>query len=232
VLEFKKENLFGGDNMSDHTEESKSAKSIDRVYNYICNYIKDHNISPSVRDICAGVGLKSTSSVHSYLKQLDEMGKIEYRPGIRRAIIIKQQYHPESSAATDEYNDCQRLYCVGKITAGVPILAHEDYSESFPVSKSIIGSSECFMLKVKGSSMINAHILDGDYIIVRKQSSCDEGDIIAALIDDEATVKRFGYSNGTPYLFPENDNFSPIPFNTEGCKILGKVVGLHRYSIT
>ena len=79
--------------MSDHTEESKSAKSIDRVYNYICNYIKDHNISPSVRDICAGVGLKSTSSVHSYLKQLDEMGKIEYRPGIRRAIIIKQQYH-------------------------------------------------------------------------------------------------------------------------------------------
>ena len=80
--------------------------------------------------------------------------------------------------------------------------------------------------------MINAHILDGDYIIVRRQQSCDEGDIVAALIEDEATVKRFGKLNGQPYLFPENDNFSPIPFNTENCKILGKVVGLHRYSIS
>ena len=79
--------------------------------------------------------------------------------------------------------------------------------------------------------MINAHIMDGDYIIVRKQSSCNEGDIIAALINDEATVKRYGKVNGVPYLFPENDAYSPIPFNTEDCRILGKVVGLHRYSI-
>ena len=80
--------------------------------------------------------------------------------------------------------------------------------------------------------MINAHILDGDYLIIRKQNTANEGDIIAALIDDEATVKRYGKQNGVPYLFPENDLFSPIPFNTEGCKILGKVIGLHRYSIS
>ena len=129
-----------------------------------------------------------------------------------------------------------KLPCLGKITAGVPIYAHEDYSDSFVVDKSImgksiIGSDDAFILKVSGTSMINAHIMDGDYLIVRKQSSCQEGDIIAALIDDEATVKRFGKINGVPYLFPENDDYSPIPFNTEGCRVLGKVVGLHRYSI-
>ena len=215
--------------------QSRDRKTIERVYNYICNYISQNQISPSVRDICAGVGLKSTSSVHTYLKQLDSQGRIEYRPGLRRAIVIKQDAGDitsdyESSEVTD-LSEYRRVSVIGKITAGVPILAHEDYSDSFLVSKSIIGDSEAFMLKVRGNSMINAHILDGDLIIVRKQNTCEEGDIIAALIDDEATVKRFGKKNGTPYLFPENDDYSPIPFNTEGCRILGKVVGLHRYSI-
>ena len=211
-------------------------KTIERVYSYICNYITQNQISPSVRDICAGVGLKSTSSVHTYLKQLDSMGRIEYRPGLRRAIVIKQlsedadQTLPEPAGITSISN-FRKIPVVGKITAGIPILAHEDYSDSYLVNKSIIGDSEAFMLKVRGNSMINAHILDGDLIIVRKQNNCEEGDIIAALIDDEATVKRFGKKNGIPYLFPENDDYSPIPFNTEGCRILGKVVGLHRYDI-
>ena len=216
--------------------QSNDRKTIERVYNYICNYINQNQISPSVRDICAGVGLKSTSSVHTYLKQLDSQGRIEYRPGLRRAIVIKQgsddsvQEYPESTNVT-ELTEYRKVPVIGKITAGIPILAHEDYSDSFLVSKSLIGDSEAFMLKVRGTSMINAHILDGDLIIVRKQNTCEEGDIIAALIEDEATVKRFGKKNGIPYLFPENDDYSPIPFNTEGCRILGKVVGLHRYSI-
>ena len=213
--------------------ESKSEKTIDRVYNYVKYYIKTNTYSPSVRDICKGAGLKSTSSVHMYLKKLDEMGLIEYRPGMRRAIIIKNMDEaPEAELPAE----LVKLPCLGKITAGVPIYAHEDYSDSFVVDKSImgksiIGSDDAFILKVSGTSMINAHIMDGDYLIVRKQSSCQEGDIIAALIDDEATVKRFGKINGVPYLFPENDDYSPIPFNTEGCRVLGKVVGLHRYSI-
>lgn len=211
-------------------------KTINRVYNYIRDYIEQHQISPSVRDICAGVGLKSTSSVHTYLKQLDSQGVIEYRPGLRRAIVIKQSSDDNLQASAGgssvtNLSDYRSVPVVGKITAGIPILAHEDYSESFPVNRSIIGDSEAFMLKVRGNSMINAHILDGDLIIVRKQNTCDEGDIIAALINDEATVKRFGKKNGIPYLFPENDEYSPIPFNTEGCRILGKVVGLHRYTI-
>lgn len=223
--------MFGGSIMLSGDE-----KTIERVYNYICNYINQNQISPSVRDICAGVGLKSTSSVHTYLKQLDSQGRIEYRPGLRRAIVIKQgsddevQDTPSHSVVTD-LGSYRKVPVIGKITAGIPILAHEDYSDSHFVSKSLIGDSEAFMLKVRGNSMINAHILDGDLIIVRKQNTCDEGDIIAALINDEATVKRFGKKNGVPYLFPENDDYSPIPFNTEGCRILGKVVGLHRYSI-
>ncbi len=214
--------------------ESKSERSIDRVYSYVKQYIHENALSPSVRDICKGAGLKSTSSVHAYLKKLDELGMIEYRPGMRRAIILKnsEQSSDEPSSVSRSRADVVRLPCLGKITAGIPIYAHEDHSESFYVSRSIIGSDECFLLKVSGTSMINAHILDGDYLIVRKQNSCNEGDIIAALIDDEATVKRYGKMNGQPYLFPENDLFSPIPFNTEGCKILGKVIGLHRYSIS
>ena len=216
--------------------QSNDKKTIERVYNYICDYISNNQISPSVRDICAGVGLKSTSSVHTYLKQLDSQGRIEYRPGLRRAIVIRQdtEYIEQDTPASTNVTSLsgyRSIPVIGKITAGIPILAHEDHSESLLVSKSIIGDSEAFMLKVKGNSMINAHILDGDIIIVRKQDSCDEGDIIAALIDEEATVKRFGKKNGIPYLFPENDAYSPIAFNKEGCRILGKVVGLHRYSI-
>ena len=216
--------------------QSNDKKTIERVYNYICDYISNNQISPSVRDICAGVGLKSTSSVHTYLKQLDSQGRIEYRPGLRRAIVIRQdtEYIEQDTPASTNVTSLsgyRSIPVIGKITAGIPILAHEDYSESLLVSKSIIGDSEAFMLKVKGNSMINAHILDDDIIIVRKQDSCDEGDIIAALIDEEATVKRFGKKNGIPYLVPENDAYSPIAFNKEGCRILGKVVGLHRYSI-
>ena len=213
--------------------ESKSDKAIDRVYNYVKLYIKTNAYSPSVRDICKGAGLKSTSSVHTYLRKLDDMGLIEYRPGMRRAIIIKNS---DETQETGLPADVVRIPCIGKITAGQPVYAFEDESDSFLVNaslfgNSIIGSEDAFILKVSGTSMINAHIMDGDYLIVRKQNSCQEGDIIAALIEDEATVKRFGYKNGIPYLFPENDMYSPIPFNTEGCRILGKVVGLHRYSI-
>ena len=213
---------------------SKSAKSIERVYNYVCQYIHENAISPSVRDICAGAGLKSTSSVHSYLKKLDEMGRIEYRPGLWRAIILKNT-DPDAIPETPSISttDLVSLPCIGKITAGVPILAHENYSdEEIIVSRSLIGNGEAFILKVKGDSMIDAGILDGDYLIIRKQSFCEDRDIIAALIEDEATVKRFGKLNGKPYLFPENEAYAPIPFYDENCRILGKVVGLHRYHIS
>ena len=214
---------------------AKSARSIEKVYDYVSNYIHTNAMSPSVRDICAGTGLKSTSSVHLYLKKLDEMGRIEYRPGLRRAIILKNNDAADvvKDIEPSRQSDIVTLPCIGKITAGIPILAHENYSgEAFPVSRSLIGNEDAFMLKVKGDSMIDAGIFDGDYLIIRKQNTCDNRDIIAALIDDEATVKRFGTLNGKPYLFPENEAYDPIPFYTDNCRILGKVVGLHRYHIS
>ena len=225
--------------MTDNNSSCKGNQSIERVYNYVKTYIHNNTMSPSVREICIGAGLKSTSSVHLYLRKLDEIGRIEYRPGMRRAIIIKDMDDVgnwDNNSQTDQDDsvssaDVTKLYCVGKITAGVPIYAHEDYSESYYVDKSIIGNSECFMLRVQGSSMINAHILDGDILIIRKQNYCNEGEIVAALVGDEATVKRFGRVNGTPFLFPENELFSPIPYYDENCKIMGKVIGLHRYTI-
>ena len=110
---------------------SKSAKSIERVYEYVCKYIHENAMSPSVRDICAGAGLKSTSSVHTYLKKLDDMGRIEYRPGMRRAIILKNQDYSDSNSSQEivsESADVVKLPCIGKITAGISILAHENYS--------------------------------------------------------------------------------------------------------
>ncbi|SCW27431.1 repressor LexA [Ruminococcaceae bacterium YRB3002] len=217
---------------------SKSAKSIEKVYDFVVKYIHENAMSPSVRDICAGSGLKSTSSVHAYLKKLDEMGRIEYRPGLRRAIILKNQDQDTDEDRTEDINtDIIKLPCIGKITAGVPILAHETYSDDFfYINRSMIDGAlnedEAFVLKVKGDSMIDAGILDGDYLIVRKQSFCEDRDIIAALIEDEATVKRYGKLNGKPYLFPENEAYAPIPFFGENCRILGKVVGLHRYKIS
>lgn len=224
--------------MVESKAHSKSDNSAERVFEFVKGYIHENLMSPSVREICEGTGLKSTSSVHTYLKKLDSMGRIEYRPGMRRAIIIKDsdEFSEEITEISEETAEetkasVVRLPCIGKITAGIPIYAHEEVSDTFLVDKKLIGNSEAFLLKVSGTSMINAHILDGDYLIIRKQNTCQEGEIIAALIGDEATVKRFGYLNGSPYLFPENEDYSPIPFNTEDCKILGKVVGLHRYNI-
>ena len=112
--------------------QSGDNKTIERVYTYICNYIEKNQISPSVRDICSGVGLKSTSSVHTYLKQLDSLGRIEYRPGLRRAIVIKQasadtEQEGSLPASVSEISDYRRIPVVGKITAGIPILAYENY---------------------------------------------------------------------------------------------------------
>ena len=206
-------------------------KTIERVYNYLCDYISKNQISPSVRDICAGVGLKSTSSVHTYLKQLDSLGRIEYRPGLRRAIVIKQNSNSteqdlSDSASVTELNDYRNIPVIGKITAGIPILAYENYTDSFPVGKSIIGDSEAFMLRVSGESMIEAGILDGDYILVRRQNSAENGTIVVALIEDEATVKTFYKEKDHIRLQPQNSTMDPII--VPDCQILGIVIGVFR----
>jgi len=196
-------------------------QTVELIYEYIVDHIKREGYPPSVREICTGVGIKSTSTIHSHLKRLQDLGRIEYTPGKRRAIIVP-----------DLQNDnITNLPVLGTITAGIPILAEQNIERTLPFSSDLFTNGEHFVLKVRGDSMINAHILNGDYVIVRRQNAAALGQIIVARIGEEATVKTLTSQDGRMFLRPENPSFSPIPFDSEDCQILGIVTGLFRSSM-
>ena len=189
------------------------------VYQFIVSYIRENGYPPAVRDICSGVGIRSTSTIHGHLKRLQESGRIEYTTGKRRAITI-----PDHQDEKPVY-----LPVVGQVTAGVPILAEENIERSLPFPSDYFSADEqVFALRVRGDSMIEAAILDKDYVIVRKQNNAIPGDIVVAMIGDEATVKRLANLDGKMVLKPENPAYEPIPFDTPYCQILGKVCGVFR----
>ena len=188
-------------------------KSQQKVFDYIRSCAQEFRI-PSVREICAATGLSSTSTVHLHLKTLEERGLIEREKGLNRSIRISGE---EQSTPVP---------VMGRVTAGLPILAVEDIECYVPVAESIRRGRELFALRVMGESMINAGILDGDIIIVHRTPTADNGDIVVALVEDEATVKRFYKEDGHFRLQPENDAFEPII--VEEVLLLGKVVALHR----
>lgn len=196
-----------------------SAKQLE-ILEYIKEQILHHGYPPAVREICAAVNLKSTSSVHAHLETLEKNGYIKRDPTKPRAIEI----------IDDEFNmtrrDMVNVPVIGTITAGAPILATENIEGYFPVLADNLPSGEMFMLHVKGESMINAGILDGDRVIIRMQPDAANGDMVAALIDDSATVKTFYKEDGHIRLQPENDFMDPII--VDDCRILGKVVALYR----
>ncbi len=172
----------------------------------------EKGVIPSVREIGAELGIKSTSSVHRYLTSLEEKGYIERGDGLNRSIRL-----PGSQVS--------HIPVLGVVTAGQPILAVESVEEYIPVQ--LLGNSkELFALRVRGECMIKAGILDGDLIIARRTPTAENGEIVVALIDDEATVKRFYKENGGFRLQPENDTMEPI--YTDHLMILGRVVGLQR----
>ena len=193
-------------------------QTVDAVYEFVVRYIRGEGYPPSVREICTGVGIRSTSTIHAHLRRLHDMGKIEYTPGKRRAIIVPQL---QEEAVLS-------IPVIGTVTAGTPILATESIERTLPFSSEMYGDGEHFVLRVRGDSMIEAHIKNGDYVVVRKQDTAMIGQIVVALIDDEATVKTFGIQNGEPALFPQNHAYQPIPFRSENCRILGLVRGLFR----
>ncbi len=191
------------------------------ILEYIKETILKKGYPPAVREICEAVSLKSTSSVHSHLETLEENGYIRRDPTKPRAIEILD----------DHFNLTRRevanIPLIGSVAAGQPILAQENIENYFPVPVDLIPNQEAFILKVKGESMINAGILDGDHIIVAQQETADNGDIVVALLDDSATVKRFYRENSQIRLQPENDTMEPI-YATD-VQILWKVVGLLRF---
>jgi repressor LexA len=193
------------------------------ILEYIKSQILNKGYPPSVRDICTAVNLKSTSSVHAHLETLEKNGYIRRDPTKPRAIEI----------IDDNFNLTRRevvnVPVVGQVAAGEPLLAVENITGYFPIPAEFVPKEEVFMLKVKGESMVNAGIYDGDQIIVKRQNTASNGEVIVALVDDSATVKRFYKENSHIRLQPENDFMEPII--VDSCDIIGKVIGLLRMRV-
>lgn len=204
--------------------------TLDKIYNYIIEFLGNEGYPPSVRDICQGTGIRSTSTVHSHLKRLQDSGKLDYTAGRRRAISLTDSIPKHSEPMVDL--SIMQLPLVGLITAGAPILAQENIERTLPFPSDFFSNKgEVFVLQVRGDSMENAAILDGDYVIIQKQNTARIGEYVVALIEDEATVKTLAKIDGKPYLKAENPKYDPIPFFKENCQILGKVVGVFRSSV-
>ena len=190
------------------------------ILDFIKSEILHKGYPPAVRDICEAVHLKSTSSVHSHLETLEKNGYIRRDPTKPRAIeIIDDTFQLTRREVVN-------VPLIGTVAVGHPILAQENIENYFPVPAEYMPNSECFMLKVKGDSMVNAGIFNGDQILVQQQNTANNGDMVVALIDDSATVKTFYQEDGHCRLQPENDSMRPII--VDEVTILGKVFGVLR----
>lgn len=199
-----------------------------KVLDFIESQINTNGYPPSVREICGAMNFKSSSTAHSYLKLLEERGMISKAATKNRAIRLINTNTGNVRYPDFGYSESiVSVPVVGRVTAGQPILAQENITDTFPVSSDKVRGSTVFMLKIKGESMIEAGIFDKDMILVRQQSTAENGDIIVALIGDEATVKRFYKEKDHVRLQPENHNYDPIIINGD-MTILGKVIGLYR----
>ena len=189
---------------------ARTSNKREQILNFLTQFMNEHGYAPTVREICNAVGLQSTATVHYHLNALRDAGLIEMDEMKKRAISL-----PDAQRA-------DRIPVVGVVTAGVPILATENIEGYIPWD----GESGCFVLRVRGDSMIGAGILDGDKVVVRPQPDAENGQIVVALLDDSATVKRLKKTGRDVWLMPENPSYEPIPGNE--AKILGRVKALIR----
>ena len=189
---------------------ARTSNKREQILNFLTQFMNEHGYAPTVREICNAVGLQSTATAHYHLNALRDAGLIEMDEMKKRAISL-----PDAQRA-------DRIPVVGVVTAGVPILATENIEGYIPWD----GESGCFVLRVRGDSMIGAGILDGDKVVVRPQPDAENGQIVVALLDDSATVKRLKKTGRDVWLMPENPSYEPIPGNE--AKILGRVKALIR----
>lgn len=190
-----------------------------QILDYIRKCVHTLGYPPSVREICGEVGLSSTSTVHGYLTDLEKLGFIRRDPSKNRKIELLDE-------GTWRSKKIVPLPLVGTVRAGAPITAEECVEDVYPFAAEFIGDDDCFMLTVRGDSMKDAGILEGDLLIVRQQSMVRNGQIVVALVDDEATVKRYYFESDHIRLQPENDDYEPII--TRNCQLLGIVIGVFR----
>ncbi|MBP2031812.1 repressor LexA [Clostridium algifaecis] len=199
------------------TEKKKDRQL--QIYKFIKNQVKEKGYPPSVREICAAVGLKSTSTVHMHLENLEKKG-----------LIKRDQAKPRTIGIVDELPNKKEMInvpIIGNIAAGTPILAVENIEDTFPLPIDYIKSSnQLFILRVHGESMVDVGVLDGDFAIIEKTNSAENGELVAALIENEATLKRFFKEKGHIRLQPENKTMKPII--VPNCTIIGKLVGIYR----
>lgn len=206
-------------------KSNKATEKQLRVLNFVNEEIMKNGYAPTVREICEALNLKSTSTVHGYLARLEKKGLIQKNALKPRTIrVVNKMNMAEQKFYTSK--EMVDVPIVGKVTAGVPILAVENIEDSFPLPIDFVGNSETFMLRVRGDSMIDAGILDGDLVLVKKQDTANNGEIVVALIEDEATVKKFYKEKGFIRLQPQNQFMQPIIVPT--CSILGIVCGVFR----
>lgn len=207
----------------------KISKRQQQIYDFIRSYQKEKGYPPSVREMAAAVGLSSPSTVHAHLSALEDLGLIKRDATKPRALEVFNS-DGSSCAVTETERPASRgtvsLPLVGRVAAGLPILAEQNIEDTFTLPTEIATDSSSFMLEVHGESMINVGIYNGDYIVVREQKNAMNGEIVVALIDGEATVKTFYKEQGRVRLQPENDTMEPI--YAENPTILGKVVALMR----
>ena len=189
---------------------ARTSNKREQILNFLTQFMNEHGYAPTVREICNAVGLQSTATVHYHLNALRDAGLIEMDEMKKRAISLLDAQRAD------------RIPVVGVVTAGVPILATENIEGYIPWD----GESGCFVLRVRGDSMIGAGILDGDKVVVRPQPDAENGQIVVALLDDSATVKRLKKTGRDVWLMPENPSYEPIPGNE--AKILGRVKALIR----
>ena len=201
--------------------KGKISKKQEEILTYIKSQILERGFPPAVREICDAVNLKSTSSVHSHLETLEKNGYIRRDPTKPRAIEILD----DTFSLTRR--EMVQVPIVGRVAAGEPILAEQNIEEYFPIPVDYMPNNDVFMLKVRGESMINAGILSGDYVVVSKQKTATNGDMVVAMVEDGATVKTFYKENGYIRLQPENDYMEP--FILPDVEILGKVIGVFRF---
>ena len=200
------------------------------IIDFVNNQVEEKGYPPSVREICKAVGFKSTSTVHAYLEKLEKDGLIHKDPTKPRALKVVNSLKTSPVRNIESYVSRKELVdvpIVGKVTAGQPILAVENIEDTFPLPVNFVQNSTAFMLKVQGDSMIEAGIFDKDLVLVKQQSVANNGDIVVALIEDEATVKTFYKEKDHIRLQPENQYMDPIIVRNN-LSILGKVIGVFR----
>ena len=196
------------------------------IIKFIEKQINEKGYPPSVREIGKAVGLSSTATVHTYIAKLKDKGYLSKEDQKGRALKLLKGGKKEEPKTVYNGKELADVPVIGKITAGEPILAVENITDTFPIPIEFVGNSESFMLTVRGESMIEAGILDGDYILVKKQDIARNGEIVVALIGEEATVKTFYKEKDHIRLQPENSTMDPII--VPDCQILGKVAGVFR----